>query len=81
MFVERSGSAGARFIVPATPTPITSPDGSTFACWMAARSVQASLASAHRPSDASASGVSARLLTVKLDAEAVGAKMETRAGE
>ena len=65
-----SGSVPVSFMVPFTPKPMTSPGGSALACWMAARKVQLPLASAQRPSAVEASGVSARLLTVKLAADA-----------
>src|SRR5215213_9046878 len=74
MLFEMSGSAAVRFMVPVTPKPITSPGASAFDCWTAARSVHAPPASAQRPSDVLASGVSPRLLTVKLDADAAVAK-------
>src|ERR1700750_817943 len=70
MFVERSGSAESRFIVPVTWKPIASPEGSALACWTAARNVHAPFESAQTPSELFASGVSPRLLTVKLDADA-----------
>src|SRR6185369_10663385 len=75
MFEDMVGSAPVRLMVPVTEKLIVSSPAKAFASCNAARRVQSPPASAQIPLPGTASGVSARELTVK-----VAAARDTRSG-